>query len=429
MSAIAAGDLACETCHGFADHDILHEGGLSEADSKCGECHSANISEEHLVNQGLTCDVCHGVAAPAGIAAVAGAGPSRGAPSGGTVGIADAGMSPEDVWEAIASGDTSCDACHTSFHGDLLPSSAENTASPGYLSWSYVTSETAAIGSPHGGYTANTNKCAVCHAVHRATVGGSVLTAYGPYASYEAGCIACHGPAATFTDVRVTADADGYISPHGTCSRCHALNPHGIGASAYPTLAALLLNTRPDAAVASDLLAGANGLLPTYFDGSAAGEAAGTVLGTGYLCASCHLQSFAVNTAGSDPAGGGTATGHRVLAHATSVWDAGAAGASMTATSTVAFADAFGCDSCHAATAADGTSAFPHGYVDAAGAVSPKTVAGSSYLWLTGGSFAGSADTTMLPTTEPDSPLLLTEDGLCLKCHRSADGTGVGGSY
>jgi hypothetical protein len=300
-----------------------------------------------------------------------------------------------------------------------------------YLSWDWAVAQdpTNNTGSPHGGYTATTNKCAVCHSVHQAVAGGSVLTAYGPYATYAQGCVACHGDGTTFTDVKMTANADGYISPHGTCTRCHTLNPHGAGGSIYPVLSAKLLNTVGDAAITTDLDASNNGLVADMFDGSATLSTEGLILGTGYLCGGCHNQSFAVNTPSADPASGsGHMTGHRVLASATSSWDAATYGASTTQT-TVAWNSAFGCDSCHNAAMSDGSSAFPHGYVDASGAVSPKTVAGSSYIWLTTASDSTLADAAILATTEPDQPILLTEDGLCLKCHRNGAGSGVGLSY
>lgn len=314
---------------------------------------------------------------------------------------------------------------------------AANDSGVRYLNWDYAVAQDGAnnAGSPHGGYSATTNKCAVCHSVHQAVAGGSVLTAYGPYATYSQGCVACHGPATTFTDVKMTADADGYISPHGTCTRCHTLNPHGSGGSAYPVLAAKLLNTTGDANIAADLLAGNNGVVADMFDGSASLSAEGLTLGTGYLCSGCHAQAFAVNTAGANPAGGGTgSTGHRVLADATTTWNPstyGAAGAYTTPTDvmTIAWNDANGCDSCHNAQDAASTSAFPHGYVDASGALAPKTVAGASYIWLTTASDSTLSDAALLATTDPDQPILLTEDGLCLKCHRNGLGAGVGQTY
>jgi hypothetical protein len=322
-----------------------------------------------------------------------------------------------------------------------------NTGAPGevtnrvrYLSWDYAVAQdpTNNFGSPHGGYTASTNKCAVCHSVHQAVAGGSVLTAYGPYATYSQGCVACHGDSSTFTDVRMTANADGYISPHGTCTRCHVLNPHGAAGSVYPVLAAKLLNTTGDAYIAADLAATNNGLDATMFDGTDAVAAeTGLILGTGYICGGCHNQAFAVNTPSADPASGTLhMTGHRVTALATTTWNRATYGASLTATTTVAFNDAYGCDSCHNALDANGDSAFPHGYVDATGAVSAKTIAGSSYIWLTTASDATLADAALLEKIDANldgvadaTPILLTEDGLCLKCHRDGAGAGVGLSY
>jgi hypothetical protein len=138
-------------------------------------------------------------------------------------------------------------------------------------------------------------------------------------------------------------------------------------------------------------------------------------------------------------------TGHRVTARATDTWDPAVYGASMTddpavagAPGTVAFSDAYGCDSCHNAAMSDGSSAFPHGYVDATGAVSAKTVAGSSLVWLTTASDATGSDSAILATdglrVSPYAPsdaedLGLTKDGLCLKCPRDGAGAGVGLSF
>lgn len=312
-----------------------------------------------------------------------------------------------------------------------------------YLSWDFAKTLPGAgnaVSSPHGGYTANTNKCAVCHSVHTAEVGGSVLTAGGPYATYAQGCVFCHAVGNTFTDVVMTANADGYISPHGTCARCHALNPHGVGTSEYAVLAAKLINKNGDATIGNDIAASANGLDAAMFNGlgTAAQTAAGATLGTGYLCGGCHSQTFAVNTPGADPNGGGVFTGHRVTAMATAAWTPatyGAAGAFTTPANvmTIAWKNANSCQACHDAKLASGDAAFPHGYVDAAGALSPKTVSGSSFIWLTTGDSATTTPTVLLgkvvPETGDGNANLLTEDGLCLKCHRSGAGAGVGLTY
>ncbi|MBE0476886.1 MAG: hypothetical protein IBX62_07315 [Coriobacteriia bacterium] len=318
--------------------------------------------------------------------------------------------------------------------GPFYNAAYKNTIYPGpgtYLDWDTAATFAGNTGtSPHGGYSANTNKCAVCHSVHTAAPGGSVLTAGGPFATYAQGCVFCHNEGNTFTDVVMTANADGYISPHGTCTRCHALNPHGVGTSEYVTLASKLININADTWITQDLaVPGKNGLDIGMFDGS--GDiATGLTLGTGYLCGNCHRQGFAVNVAGTSPASTlGAFTGHRVTAMASATYDGPTYGASYTA-GPVAYENASKCTACHDALTASNDTAFPHGYVDAAGAITPKTVAGSSYIWLTYAEDALAAKTLLTKTNVPGTNLenteLLTNDGLCLKCHRDGTGAGVG---
>ena len=173
------------------------------------------------------------------------------------------------------------------------------------------------------------------------------------------------------------------------------------------------------------------------------GSAAGLTLGTGYLCNGCHSSGgagintvYAVNTPGAKPASTGSAlnntTGHRVTAVATADWNvAGNMGAFYTGR--VAFNDANSCQACHDAKRANGASAFPHGYVDAAGEYAPKSQAGASLIWLTTAADADDAR-TILPTPGSTSGTadvtLLSSDGACLKCHVSGDETeGVGHTY
>lgn len=384
-----------EASHG--DVELAHAPAVS---GYCLDCHQADLSARHP-----DCLTCHALGTPAG---------------------------------------ETCVSCHPGYdsgHGYILLTGALfNPSAAGYLSWdrAKVLDPINNVGSPHGGYTANTNKCAVCHSVHQAAPAGSVLTAYGPYGTLAEGCVSCHGQGTTFTDVTMVANADGYISPHGTCTRCHVSSPHAAGGSVYPVLAQKLLNTRGDAHIDADLAATKNDVVLADFN---EGSVKGLILGTGYLCSGCHYQAFAVNTPGNTP-GTIALTGHRVLALATDTWtpaDYGAAGAYTTPNDdmTIAYADAYGCDGCHAAQATGAGSAFPHGYVNAAGEVQGKTTAGASYIWLTYGSYAGSTDTTILPTAGDGSSAtpanlgteLLTRDGLCLKCHRHGSGEGVGQSY
>lgn len=329
--------------------------------------------------------------------------------------------------------------------GPFYDAAAYNPNYPGYLSWSWAQANAGEVGSPHGNYATSTNKCQVCHAVHRASTSGIALTAV-PITSWAHNdkrtrtCAFCHG-VSNFTDVTIAVAADGSISPHGNCSRCHIVSPHGAGSSVYPVLKEHLLNTSADARIGNDVASGNNGMDAAGLMDS--GSAAGITLGTGYLCAGCHSSGgagintvYAVNEPGAAPAMTDTmlanTTGHRVTAVATDDWNAaGEIGAYFTGR--VAWNDANSCQACHDAKRTNGSNAFPHGYVDAAGAYAPKSQAGASLIWLTTAADADDAR-TILPTPGSTSGTadvsLLSTDGACLKCHLSGDQTaGVGVTY
>ena len=382
---------------------------------------------------------------------------------------------------------------------------ANNANYRGYLSWGYVTFGTGNVGlTPHGNYSTTTNKCQVCHAVHRAKAGGSVLTAIpttvnlnttlqtagGAYSKgsqatfgYTAGCAWCHNQGGFATSIAMIAD--GTISPHGNCNRCHTASPHGVGGSEYTVLAARLINEQPDLAIAADLASGNNGMDATWFgktDGSVvlnpAGASKGLALGTGYLCNGCHSGgsagqanglAFPVNAAGAVPsisgegavaAGAGTVTGHRVTALVTDwngsssttytggVWDPsvarrynafytggsfwgneypGTGSVPALTQSQVAYAPSNNCQACHDQKTATGDYAFPHGYVNAAGTYVGELNGSAGYIWMT--TAADSVSTKSVLLRDSNNPnRQLSQDGLCLKCHVK-DGTseqGVG---
>ncbi len=402
QAAITAGDTSCDACHDLASAHTFHD---DIAVSSCTECHSSDVVALH---PDTTCAECHAIQPHAG---------------------------------------ATCTTCHptmTEPHGagPFFDAAAYNPNFAGYLSWSWASANIAGTtGSPHGNYATTTNKCAVCHAVHRASADGNVLTAVTDAfaANRTKTCAFCHG-ATAFSTKSVAVASDGTISPHGSCSRCHVESPHGVGASVYPVLTEHLLNTRADAAIANDLGTGSNGIVTADFD---SGSAKGLTLGTGYLCNQCHSSGgagintvYAVNEAGATPAQNATTinntTGHRVTAVATSDWNVdGSKGAYLTGR--IAYNDANSCQACHDAKRANGAAAFPHGYVDAAGAYAPKSQAGASLIWLTSASDAD-APRTIVPTPGSTSGTadvsVLTGDGTCLKCHISGDGTaGVGQSY
>lgn len=324
-----------------------------------------------------------------------------------------------------------------------------------YLSWGYAKAQDGAnnTGTPHGGYTTSTNKCAVCHAVHRADANGTVLTAINGASftplTYTKGCAFCHAVGGGgFSVSQVVMGTDGSITPHTNCNRCHIASPHGMGASEYPVLAERMINTNGDDQIGNDIRAGVNGITAATF---VAGNATGLTLGTGYLCDNCHFHTgvtgqelvFPVNTVDAVPAVGTVGvdenlefTGHRVTALATTNWNqagnpeaaaidayytgGGAAGAQ----SQIAYTASNSCQTCHDAVNAAGDPAFPHGYVNAAGAYATKGQAGASLVWLTTADQFGVAKTVLgTPAGGTSSAnqnavnMLLTEDGLCLKCH------------
>lgn len=347
-----------------------------------------------------------------------------------------------------------------------------NSNYPGYLKWSLgeaMSPDNAT--SPHGNYATTTNKCAVCHAVHRADAAGTVLTAWNGTAGTgemkaTGSCLFCHGPNASFTSVRIVAEHNGpfTLSPHGRCQRCHTASPHGAYASVYPVLSQKLINRQPDAAIAQDLAANNNAMTADMFDLSdPAKVSAGVTLGTGYLCTYCHDNGndpvvFAVNKDGATPSiaadlSSSPVTGHRVLAMATTTWNedgaygafysgtdyftgsATAAGNSQVAFNSVANATTSGCKSCHDAKATDGRTAFPHGYVTAAGAPAASSDASAgAFIWMTAAADADDARTAVTKYTDavgnPNNSGVATEDGLCLKCHLSGDkSAGVGVTF
>lgn len=310
---------------------------------------------------------------------------------------------------------------------------------------------------PHAGYATTTIKCAVCHSVHR---GDNVILNKGTN-----GCSYCHttafwGGGAVATTISWEAGTPAADSgPHQSCasSYCHG-GPHGVGASTYAGPASKLLTNRADTElgqlVAANLAAdaGFTADLATY-------DATTRVLATGAVCgrSGCHDNSmFGVVSAGAsapvdadndnlDSAGDWTVTGHRVIAAATSDWNATGDYDPATYTGTIAYAPVDYCNSCHDLSDDNngGKAAFPHalyGVVDTAvGADGTWRPA----VWLTAGADASSPRFAVGPynqytrvdrNTDGDyadageaagSSIL---DGICLKCHADT-ATGLGTLY
>lgn len=322
----------------------------------------------------------------------------------------------------------------------------------GYASWTAAVNAEATNGtSPHGNYTTSTNKCAVCHSVHKAAATGKVLTAWTGYVKanttmdpYQS-CMWCHGTSSPLFAVSTIGNA-ATLSPHGYCGRCHTASVHGAGGSAYPALKAKMLNTGGDADIAVDLAAINTNVAIDMTTNTGAGAVA---VGTGYICGACHSSSslaLPVTALGQVPAKGGVAagsvvTGHKIIAAVSTTWNEdGSKGAyysgmvsGVAGDSQVVFNAATGCKSCHDARFGDQTTgalAFPHNYVNSVGGVAAKTDLGSSYVWLTTGADSAAAHVVAGKTQAGSADSVGTEDGLCLKCHRSGNGiSGVGQTF
>jgi hypothetical protein len=322
-----------------------------------------------------------------------------------------------------------------------------------YVDWTVAASlasqnvdAAAQTSGPHKGYATTTIKCAVCHSVHR---GGSKLLNSGSACTY------CHTSAGygggavantiSWTNGLLGTGTGGTSGgPHASCAStyCHG-GPHGVGASTFAGPATRLLVAAADTKLQHDVAA--NG----FTDASLATWSPNTrALATGAVCsrATCHVNSaMGVITAGA-PVGAEiavsdiaspTLTGHRVVAAATTNWNANGTDFPSTKTGlTVAYAPVTYCNSCH--DLADdnnaGEAAFPHGNNDVINVAQGKVAGQRAAVWLTAaadsasqhkavGAYNNYAATGSATYQQAGSTIL---DGTCLKCHKSpTSGIGV----
>jgi hypothetical protein len=338
-----------------------------------------------------------------------------------------------------------------------------------YMDWSTglgTNSDVLTAGnSPHGNYTTTTVKCVVCHAVHYAAPGNAPAdsglqdadTLLRMKASQSCGY--CHATAGVAVNGRPVYDGlnptpaqtgGSFDSGHATgtnCSMCHT-SVHGVGQdNSVASLAGFLLKLQPgtsanadgggtapyatmnDAMINIDLLAASQGFteLPlgySAFDFNTNPDPALRAGAVGIFCAECHNGAYSTVAAGASTnvKGSDTAayTGHRLVA-ATTNWNSGPNFvSSSTFNGTVAWAGSEACASCHDAKDIYGNQAFPHSW-------------GGTKMWLTAKSNVSGATENLPYGTDPGSawntgrPQL--SDGVCLKCHVSSTGQGVGLTY
>jgi hypothetical protein len=267
--------------------------------------------------------------------------------------------------------------------------------SSGTITWD-PTAPNDSPATPHKGYAYNTEKCLVCHAVHKAPGDGEVLLG----ATVGNACDYCHVSATGVSSVRVYNNdpaehaSDTEFNHSNKCTGCHAV--HGANTVDQADLSSKIL--RADIGVQSGVPAVDWALDTGSRDGALSA-----------YCTQCHpyfVDTYALSNTDGDVQNslslpGGPYNSHIMTGDFTS-YDP-AEGATQTGIQ-VAYAPSAYCTSCHDGGAGTVADNFPH---------------------LTSGArFMMSSDYLNDTATAAASA---TEDGVCLKCHRGTnDAVGVG---
>jgi len=255
--------------------------------------------------------------------------------------------------------------------------------------------------TPHKGYTQNTQKCLVCHAVHKANAAGQVLLG----ATVGSACNYCHVSTTTISTKHVYNNnpanfaTDTVFNHSNSCTECHAV--HGANTVDQAAYSSSILRTDAGLGIQASVpaawdvtSAGADGpgalsafctqchpyYVGTYADSDGDGNIVGTMNTDGPFNSHIMTDEFA----SYDPANGATKTGIAV-----------------------AYASSAYCISCHDGGSGTVADNFPH---------------------LTAG--AGFMKSSAFRTDPADPAATTTEDGVCLKCHRNTSATtGIGYNF
>lgn len=322
----------------------------------------------------------------------------------------------------------------------------------GYVSWDDAKLNLDGTAStPHIGYTVNTEKCAVCHAVHNAPVAGTAWTGTNPWtartgeesqmllrSSVANACVYCHittnvggvqlygGVESNWTGPTGLAENAAHNRTSANCVNCHAV--HGATTYQGPAASKIL---KYDAAAIQDEVLGATtdytlngGLYATAADARADTGARGKNYQVTVFCTQCH-QNFSrssettLNTDGDfvygdatyvdgDPTANKQYKSHPMKAVETSFVANGA-----TFGGTVAWKASTTCRDCHDA-----------GFTDQAAGVTDNNFphyTNGAYSFVLSGANSGSVATT--------NTLDRGTDGMCLKCHAQNASVGVGSTF
>jgi hypothetical protein len=342
-----------------------------------------------------------------------------------------------------------------------------------YMDWNKNLGSNASNGnSPHGNYTTTTVKCVVCHAVHYAGANGAPVGSNPTGGAdtllrvrADSACVLCHATTGQAVNGRPVYNGQGnnLVGPGNTggmtdnghitgtnCTYCHT-NVHGAGADdSVASLQGFLLknmtatNVQGTGATTNDMIDAITAIDHNAVNqGFAPGAALNGTIGqyasvnnhalygeqaVGIFCAECHNGAYATAAAGASTnvygSGSAAYSGHRIAAAATSTWNSdGTKSTGQVQNTTIAWAAADNCKSCHDATDDFNNAAFPHSW--------GKSGVNSSKMWLLTAADAGSAKTSVGQASataynSTTNPVQLT-DGVCLKCHVASGGAaGVG---
>ncbi|MRS11761.1 MAG: hypothetical protein EG823_01655 [Actinobacteria bacterium] len=264
--------------------------------------------------------------------------------------------------------------------------------------------------TPHTGYLLNTQKCLVCHAVHKSSTAGEVLLDD----TVANACVFCHVSASGVASVHVyyndttnyyVTSSDVSNKAHNVgCTDCHAV--HGANTIQQTSLRGYILRSNADLASSP---VGAQSISNADYN-MTSGSAAGAETA---FCAQCHAyftDTYALTTSSGDITYNSATYNSHVMTSDYTSYGPGAAGSGAIGKQ-VAWASSAYCTSCHDAGAAvvtnTGVDSFPHYTVGA------RFMKSATDYASIGSAVAATYD---------------HEDGVCLKCHAST-ATGVSMSY
>jgi len=271
------------------------------------------------------------------------------------------------------------------------------------FAWLGTRGDNATTGTPHFGFSTTTYKCGVCHTVHNAAAAGEILLS----STVANSCTSCHlNNDATIKDVYGGAVANWETDTRAnhsdemglTCTGCHGV--HGANCvTAGATFDTFILKANAQMTLAGSE-AGVSGGQGIPAGNLSSGTVDAAILSN--FCTQCHgYYTTAYNEE------------HHVMIAATT--DYGNTAATVPNNTTVAYATAEYCTSCHDYPYADPTDGFPH------------NVPGVDRFMQIAG-YAG--DT---PVDAPLATLGAESDGACIKCHLDDTATvvdkGVGIGY